>query len=769
MVDFKSLSDEQLERIAKGESASSVVSNQATQEDISSLPSSKLREIAAQNTDVGSLESFGRGALQGFALGYAPQAIAKAKSLFGDKKYEDELEEQKIAQEAAYQKNPYAYGAGFVGPTVASLAASAPVSVPARIISAAPNIATLVGRAASSIPGIRGVGSLLEKPIIQGAIYGSSEGETPEEKLKGAAIGAATAKVGEKVIPPVLSATGAIASGIGSKFSRFISGSPSGAKVAADIAAKHDISLPAAVDSGFISKWAVPKIDIGHHIANSSAKTLNETGEKFADYAGTATAESAGQAIKTAFSDWLRNGSRQELNAIYQPINQILSDQSKHYPINLFKLRIAKEGELGNIADVSPLFSDVNKALAYASKSGMTIGEMKNLRKIVSDSINFNKINPTQGVDEKLLREIRNSLTQDMLQAANNIGGNSARINLINADKLAHSKIYSVQEQLAKILGSGLSADSKSASGVYNNLAKMSRDKSANTDVLQKIKNVVDPQAWDEFSKAWVNYNIVPQSKFSFGNYSSAYNTTSKKAMDIIFGQSGTSPFRNYMDDIHKLSGLVGRNLDQHARRAVSTDTWGTAASLAPYFEAAVMGGLPLKSITGIVGASMAGKYLSRNIAEALPPPNVRQNFFGYIKSNPQAAYIYMNLMNMAQMGGNKINSREFQNNLKTLYGMSSAALGEEFNEAALNSLILAGGMVAKGINERLPFQAPRQADGGRVTRASGGRILHEDAADKLIRAAEIAKKGIGKQTEAILEKPDEHVVQALAVANRHI
>lgn len=60
-------------------------------------------------------------------------------------------------------------------------------------------------------------------------------------------------------------------------------------------------------------------------------------------------------------------------------------------------------------------------------------------------------------------------------------------------------------------------------------------------------------------------------------------------------------------------------------------------------------------------------------------------------------------------------------------------------------------------------------ATGGRVARASGGRIMHEDASDKLIRAVEIARKGIGKQTEEILNKPDEHVVQALAVANRHI
>jgi len=770
MVDFKSLSNEQLERIAKGESVSSVVSNQATREDISSLPSSRLREIAAQGTDVGPLESFGRGALQGFALGYAPQAIAKAKSLFGDKKYEYELEEQKIAQEAAYQKNPYAYGAGFVGPTVASLAASAPVSVPARIISAAPNVATLAGRAVSSIPGIRGVGSLLEKPIIQGAIYGSSEGETPEEKLKGAAIGAATAKVGEKVIPPLLSAAGSAAAGAGSFISKYITGNPSSGKIAADIAAKHNISLPAVADTGPIGK-AIARVDVGKNVANASATTLNQAGGKFSDYAGSANAESAGQAIKNSFSDWLKNGSRQELDAIYRPVNQILSDTSRHYPKNLFMLRIAKENELGNITNVSPLFSDVNRAISYASQNGLTINEIKNLRKIVSDSINFNRINPTAGVDEKILREIRNSLTKDMLQAADAIGGNSARLGLANADKLAHGKIYSVQEQLAKVLGSGLSSDSKSASGVYNNLARMSRDRSANNDVLQKVKNVVDPQAWDEFSRAWVNYNIVPQSRFSFGNYSSAYNTTSKKAMDIIFGQSGSSPFRNYMDDMYKFSNLAGRRLDQYAQRATrdAGEDWGTAATLAPVFEAAIMGGLPLKSTAGLIGASAAGRSLSRDIAEALPPPNVRQNFFNYLKGNPQAASLYMNLMNMAELGSSKMKSSEFKRNLNALSGMIGADLGTEYDEKILNAMILAGGVIAKSINENLPFQGSRQADGGRVARASGGRILDEDAADKLIRAAEIAKKGIGKQTEAILEKPDEHVVQALAVANRHI
>jgi hypothetical protein len=58
---------------------------------------------------------------------------------------------------------------------------------------------------------------------------------------------------------------------------------------------------------------------------------------------------------------------------------------------------------------------------------------------------------------------------------------------------------------------------------------------------------------------------------------------------------------------------------------------------------------------------------------------------------------------------------------------------------------------------------------GGRINRATGGRIgSHDAAADRLIRMAEVAKKNIGKQTEAILNAPDEHVVKALAVANRN-
>jgi hypothetical protein len=67
------------------------------------------------------------------------------------------------------------------------------------------------------------------------------------------------------------------------------------------------------------------------------------------------------------------------------------------------------------------------------------------------------------------------------------------------------------------------------------------------------------------------------------------------------------------------------------------------------------------------------------------------------------------------------------------------------------------------------PMRQEEQNQGGRVERASGGRIAHESMADSLVRAAEVAKNNIGKQTETILNKPDETVVRALKIANENL
>lgn len=66
----------------------------------------------------------------------------------------------------------------------------------------------------------------------------------------------------------------------------------------------------------------------------------------------------------------------------------------------------------------------------------------------------------------------------------------------------------------------------------------------------------------------------------------------------------------------------------------------------------------------------------------------------------------------------------------------------------------------------------PQRFAGGRVGRASGGRLVRNDhsaRAATLIRAAEAAKKAHNATTEGILEQPDEAVAKALSIANKAI
>ena len=71
----------------------------------------------------------------------------------------------------------------------------------------------------------------------------------------------------------------------------------------------------------------------------------------------------------------------------------------------------------------------------------------------------------------------------------------------------------------------------------------------------------------------------------------------------------------------------------------------------------------------------------------------------------------------------------------------------------------------------RAADEQPRRA-GGRVGRASGGRLMRNDHSARavaLIKAAEAAKKAHNATTEGILEQPDEAVAKALSIANKAI
>ena len=63
-----------------------------------------------------------------------------------------------------------------------------------------------------------------------------------------------------------------------------------------------------------------------------------------------------------------------------------------------------------------------------------------------------------------------------------------------------------------------------------------------------------------------------------------------------------------------------------------------------------------------------------------------------------------------------------------------------------------------------------RAAAGGRIGRASGGRIMnHRSEAENLIRLADKTKKALNNSTESLLAVPDEAVTKALSIANEAI
>jgi hypothetical protein len=55
------------------------------------------------------------------------------------------------------------------------------------------------------------------------------------------------------------------------------------------------------------------------------------------------------------------------------------------------------------------------------------------------------------------------------------------------------------------------------------------------------------------------------------------------------------------------------------------------------------------------------------------------------------------------------------------------------------------------------------------IRRARGGKVGHQHLVDRLMRMAEQAKKASNASTEPLLNAPDEAVIKALDIAQRHI
>jgi len=127
-----------------------------------------------------------RAAGQGLTLGFGDEMEAAVRSAFGDKSYPEIIKEIRTDIKRYQETDPYkAYGAEILG---SMLTGGAGV---------ARSIGATAGRGVVKRAGLAGG--------AEAALYGAGTGETPEERLTGAAIqgpiGAVTAGLGQKIMP----------------------------------------------------------------------------------------------------------------------------------------------------------------------------------------------------------------------------------------------------------------------------------------------------------------------------------------------------------------------------------------------------------------------------------------------------------------------------------------------------------------------------------------------------------------------------------------
>lgn len=721
---------------------------------------------SGEKPEVGGLESFGRGAAQAFGLGYSPQLIAAAKtmSLPGseDPAYVAELKKQKAATDQAWEQHPWLYGGGMVAsaiPAAVGAVMGAPGAAATGTIGSlgGAGLRALAGEGVGMLPtALRGAAKVAENPIVQGAVFGSSEGESLADKATGAAAGA----IGAKVAPAVLGAIGSGVKAVGQKVApgivdpifHALTGNPSTAKTAANIASEiPNVTLPAAAVSESGALRTAIGADIFNQVPKAANKTLGEIGSAVSDYAANANRNDAGEAIRNAVKAWSYDatnpaGFKSMMSQIYAPIRTLEASTAIQYPSQL-QSAISRElnSPKGRMGDITSTLNIAKIPISTADDvGGLTFAEMKAFREILSDHISWNQAPGLSGINNDVLKKLRDAVTQDMTKYAKNVGNTKLMNEFINVNKKAKS-LYDLKDSVYNLTGNPIveGPGSKANDAIYSKIIGAAAKRGgADISDLDKLYNTVikfDPKAWQSVGQAYAADRIAPNGQFTFGNFHKHFDDfLDPRGKTLIFGQPSEKT-RQMFDNI----GALGR-VDAKGKPLGSVlDTWSSKVgtypvkpSIGAVAEASLTGGFPLgTAAAGSVGIG-AGAIGARNVAA------------------PMSQYV--------PSTGAKIAG-------ETIKGAAPIIGAELATESPLPGAIKAGVPLAVyEVSKKLPpwlYNAPGiSPTDTRMGRKSGGRV-----SDRLVAMVDRSKKNINNSTQSLLQTPDSHVAHALEIANRNL
>lgn len=346
---------------------------------------------------------------------------------------------------------------------------------------------------------------------------------------------------------------------------------------------------------------------IGDPLVKASRRSMEALGTKAEDVAsqyGSGNVLTAGDAAKTAISDWITGKSAAVNSRLYDRVDKLV-DNSLARPLH------EVQGAVGDILArrIASGTSDPGKAVnlvaeAVTKPGGLTYQGVKDLRTRIGSYLD-GSILPEPGTSMPDLKKLYGALTKDLRGTVFEHGGPDALAAFDKANRVA-SLVSARREALAKVIGKDAST---APEGVLDRLAQMASTKS-NADItrLAQARKAIGPKGWDEVASSVISrIGRDAEGNFSPDRFVTGFGKLSDEGKTALFGSTGRRDLVQALDDIATISSRA----KQIARFGNPSGTGRIASLMA---GAGALFTAPLPTLATAIGGNMMARVLARPV-----------------------------------------------------------------------------------------------------------------------------------------------------------
>ena len=475
-------------------------------------------------------------------------------------------------------------------------------------------VATFAGQTlpAMLLPGAAGtLGKAALTGGLYGAAYGAGEGEDPYDAFNRAWLGAGIGTAG-----------GVLGHGIASGIAGSLAEDAT-RKATREAAASVNTTIPRfAVSSDPTTQRVMMHMAAWPWVGDWVKSGLEQTGEGLkqavAGQAGQADARSAGAAMKAGLTDYIGNVSPSAVTARYTALENSITNPGVKTPLGFTRWAAGNIQASRDTVDMGASSAIDKVRQQIGNPDGYTVEGIKKLRTSIGQMLAPGSVLPAD-MDTAELKQIYKGLTKDMEQAYVNSG---VPVSAVRATSAFARDTRLNQEALVKLLGGPQAlASNESVYGALARAAGSATKGTSNLELLERAKNAVDPNAWNELASGLASTLGDTPDKF----ITSYEKNIAPEARDLLFGPAGQGGVRDALDNVLTVQKRLQGLHRKYANTSKSAENIGTFAALFegvphvlahPYSLGAIIPGAAFAKYmtmpaTAPLVATMANRYLN--------------------------------------------------------------------------------------------------------------------------------------------------------------